>query len=440
MSRKKQPSELSARARRPEPEPLHPPTSGRVPVKIPNLHPKQNEVFRDPSRFKVVVTGRQFGKTHLGAVMCLAQALRGGDVWWVAPTFDLTDRGWKVILGLVAQIAENVEGVRSEGRPLMRVRFPSGGSIQARSADNPDSLRGATLDGLVFDEAAMAKPEAWPTLRPTLAIRRGWAMFISTPKGLNWFHDLYAAVPDRKGWKRWTIPSSESPFLPAEDIELARQEMSSLLFSQEYLAEFISTATGMFRGEWIQHYRTIFSGEDKIYVLGEETVADERCRKFHTVDLAWSLEEGADYTVISSWALTPHKHLLLLDMIRGHFEGPDIVPKLRQAYTKFGGVLIVERATRQMSIIQEAVRTGLPVREVKAEKDKVARALPATARMEQGRIWFPPATTAWFRDIEEELLAFPAGRHDDFVDTLAYAVLHGASGRPKIHVYQGDKP
>jgi predicted phage terminase large subunit-like protein len=159
---------------------------------------------------------------------------------------------------------------------------------------------------------------------------------------------------------------------------------------------------------------------------------------FHTVDLAWSLEEGADYTVISSWALTPQRHLLLLDMIRGHFEGPDIVPKLRQAYQRWNGVLAVEKATRQMSIIQEAVRTGLPVREVKADKDKIARALLATARMEQGRVWFPQATVPWFRDIEEEMLAFPAGRHDDFVDTLAYAVAEGSIGT-NIHVWRGNE-
>jgi predicted phage terminase large subunit-like protein len=130
--------------------------------------------------------------------------------------------------------------------------------------------------------------------------------------------------------------------------------------------------------------------------------------------------------------VTPKKHLLLLDCNRGHFEGPDIVPQLRRAYDTYGGHLVVERATRQMSIIQEAERTGLPIREVRADKDKVARALPATARMEQGRIWFPPASTPWFRDIEEELLAFPAGRHDDFVDCLAYAVLEVAGGSGDI--------
>lgn len=412
MPRKAQPSALAAA------KPIRPPA---LEVTLPPLHPRQREVFDDPSRFKVVVTGRQFGKTHLGAVICLAAALRGKSVWWVAPTFDLTERGWKVILQLCGQIP----GVRSEGRPVWRVTLPTGGTIQARSADNPDSLRGATLDGLVFDEAAQAKPEAWPILRPTLSVKQGWAMFISTPQGTNWFHDIYQEAEGRENWERWRFASVDSPYLDANEIEEARLSMSSLIFSQEYLAEFIAGGESQFRAEWVQHYRTTPTDDDRIFVLGNDAVVNlSDCSTFHTVDLAWSQSEDADFTVISSWAVTKKNHLILLDVMRGHFEGPDIVPRLKRAYDKWGGVLVVERATRQMSIIQEAVRSGLPIHEVRAEKDKIARSWPAQARMEQKTVWFPDRTTPWYPDIEEELLAFPVSRHDDFVDTLSYAALH----------------
>ncbi len=201
--------------------------------------------------------------------------------------------------------------------------------------------------------------------------------------------------------------------------------MSSLVFSQEYEADFVSYGSGMFQGEWLQHYRTTFAGDDRMFLLAEEVVSLASCQVFHTVDLAWSMDERADYTVISTWAITPKRHLLLLDMQRGHFEGPDIVPKLRLAWDRWGGTHIgVEKATRQMGIIQEAERTGLPVKDLKADKDKVARALPATARMERHTVWFPaPAEKPWVTEFEEELLAFPAGRHDDMVDTLSYACL-----------------
>jgi len=383
------------------------------------LHAGQLAIAEDPSRFKVVCCGRQWGKTLLGAALCVKEAAQGGHVWWVGPSFPVGELGMQVVNELCRQIP----GTKFEGRPVWRTTLPSGGTIQMRSADNPDSLRGATLDFVCFDEAATAKQEAWPTLRPTLSVRRGRALFISTPKGLNWFHELFEDAGELEGWARWQVPSVDNPYLPDDDVERARAEMSSLVFSQEYEADFVSYGSGMFHADWMRHYFTRVSGEDRAFVLGDEPVLEQTLRNFHTVDLAWSIAERADYTVISSWGVTPKRQLLLLDVVRGHFEGPDIVPRMRAAHERYGGHLVVEKATRQMSIIAEAERSGLPVRVVRAEKDKVARALPATARMERGQIWFPPASTPWFPEIEQELLAFPAGRHDDFVDTLSYAVL-----------------
>jgi predicted phage terminase large subunit-like protein len=393
------------------------------PVRLPSLHPLQNEIKEDDARFKVVVCGRQFGKTTLGVVMCLEEALLGGDVWWVAPTFPLADEGWRDIEKLIAQIP----GSRTEGRPIWRATLPGGGTIQVKSADNPDSLRGATLDGLVLDEAAIAKHETWPTLRPTLTIREGWAMFISTPHGTNWFYDLYEGVPKQEGWKRWTFPSVGSPFVSPEEVEKARRGgMSSLLFAQEFLAEFISYASGVFRADWFKHYRLDPTSEEPIYMLGDEAVLLSDCEVFHTVDLAFSKAEDADYTVVLSWAQTPKQHLILLDMQRDRYEGFDILPVLRRTYDRWGGVIVVERVQRGIQIIEEANRTGLVLKEVRAEKDKKIRAQLASARMESGRLWFPPASTPWFSEVEDEMLAFPEGKHDDIVDCVSYAVAHAA--------------
>lgn len=414
---------MAQRSPKHEPTPLHPR------YVLPPLHPRQREVYEDPSRFKVVVCGRQFGKTALGATLCVAAALRGQKVWWVAPTYKLAEHGWNALVGLTG----NIEGVRYQMRPVYKMTFPKmggrTGTIQVMSADDPDSLRGATLDGVVFDEAAMAKSDAWPFLRPALAVRKGWAVFLSTPKGAgDWFHDLFLDAENLAGWTRWQIPSRESPYISEPEIAEARETMASLVFSQEFEAQFVSYTAGMFRVEWMQNrYRTQWSGEERILVLGEHAVPLGDCTVFHTVDLAWSLDEHADYTVCSTWAVTNKRHLVLLDMVRGHFEGPQIVPVLQQAHEMWGGHFVVERAARQLGIIEDVHRSGLPVREVRADKDKVARALPATARMEQGRVWLPnERDAAWVRVATQELLEFPAGRHDDFVDTLSYAVAEAA--------------
>lgn len=394
----------------------------KIQVQLPPLHEQQQIIASSEARFKVVVCGRQFGKTALGAVMVVGGAAAGGDYGWVAPSFRVGELGWRMIV----RLAQQIPNVVVQERPVYRMTFPSGGTIQMWSSEHPDSLRGMTLDGVVFDEAALARPEAWPTLRPTLSVRRGWAMFISTPKGTNWFYKLYEDADRLKAWERWRIPSVANPYLSADDVEQARGEMSSLLFSQEYEAEFISYGSGLYRSEWLQHWAARWAGDERIFQLGENVVAEEDLTKFHTVDLAFSLAEGADFTVISTWGVTERQHILLLDVIRGRFEGPDIIKQMNRAYTTHGGYLVVERVTRSLSIIQEAERMGLPVKEVRADKDKVARAIPSSARMEQGRMWFPPTSTAWWREVEEEILVFPAGGHDDFVDTMAYAVLEAA--------------
>jgi predicted phage terminase large subunit-like protein len=381
-----------------------------------------------PARFKIVCCGRQWGKTVLGSILCIEEAIRGGDVWWVAPSFPIGELAWAIIEKLCVQIP----GTKFEHRPIYRITLPTGGTIQLRSADNPDSLRGATLSGAVMDEAAMAKSDAWTVLRPTLLRRRGWAVFISTPKGLNWYYDLFLEAERRKNWERWQFPSASNPFLSEEEIEQDRLEMHPLIFAQEYEAEFVQASGTMFKREWMVYY-TAHGGE---YVLGNPAVSPDvqrvpmsRCTRFATVDLAFSVEERADYTVIASWAVTPSNQLLLLDVIRGQLEAPSIIPAMQMAFTKHGlGYLAVERTTRQLGIIKDADRAGLPIKEVRADRNKLSRAMPAAARMERGQISFP-AGTPWMRDLEEEMLAFPAGRHDDFVDCLGYACAEIARGK-----------
>ncbi|MES2211016.1 MAG: phage terminase large subunit [Chloroflexota bacterium] len=400
-------------------------------IVLPPMHVGQLEVFNDPARFKVVCCGRQWGKTTLGAVECVDVAARGGSVWWVAPSFPVGELGWIVIEALCRQIP----GARFEGRPVWRVTLPTGGTIQLRSADNPDSLRGATLDHVVFDEAAMAKQGAWPVLRPTLAIRGGTATFISTPKGLNWFNDLFEDAERRSLWARWRFPSTSNPHLPDEEVEKAKAEMSSFIFAQEYLAEFVSASSGLFRAEWFKYWHTP-EGSPEIYAVGDNWVPKAKCRVFSTVDLAWSQDEDADFTVISTWAMTPERQLLLLDVTRGHYEAHQMGPILQGVYERHRpAYMVVERTTKQLAIVADLEATGLPIREVRPDKDKISRALPAVARMESGNVWFP-ARSDWMRDLEEEVLAFPLGRHDDFVDTLAYAVLQIA----KRSVYEDRGP
>jgi predicted phage terminase large subunit-like protein len=156
------------------------------------------------------------------------------------------------------------------------------------------------------------------------------------------------------------------------------------------------------------------------------------------VDLAASVKESADFTVISTWAVTPNSDLLLIDQERSRMEGPDIVPALRATYQRLGPQHIwVEKVGFQLAIIQDALRAGLPVRDLVPSKDKLARSMSAQARMAQGRVYFPKYAS-WLPALEDELLRFSGDPNDrdDQVDTLSYACIVLPQNEPQIWIWR----
>jgi phage FluMu gp28-like protein len=127
--------------------------------------------------------------------------------------------------------------------------LPGGGSVRIRSADNPDGLRGEGLDLAVLDECAFIDGDAWrEAVRPALSDRQGRALFISTPKGRNWFWDLYQrGVSGEEGWSSHQFPTSTNPYILPEEIEAAKRDLADLVFRQEFLAEFVDFEGTVFR-------------------------------------------------------------------------------------------------------------------------------------------------------------------------------------------------
>lgn len=211
-------------------------TLAPVRITLPPLHSGQADIEADPSRFKVLACGRRWGKTLYGVGKAFKAAGEGGRIWWVAPTYKLAQEGWRYLGRLVSQLPDEIVTVRESE---MSITFSSGGLIQVRSADNPWALRGAGLDGVVLDEAAFMDEKVWSeSLRPTLTDRQGWALFISTPNGHNWFWELWEFAHHGQGWRAWQKPTSTNPYIPRDELELARQQMGPAAFAQEYEASF----------------------------------------------------------------------------------------------------------------------------------------------------------------------------------------------------------
>ncbi|PZR80339.1 MAG: hypothetical protein DLM65_08500 [Candidatus Aeolococcus gillhamiae] len=224
----------------------------------------------------------------------------------------------------------------------------------------------------------------------------------------------------------------------ADMLARRREEMGTRLFSAEYQQEPVPAGGSIFRREWFRYYRPVADGA---FVLdGGVYVAGADCRRVMTCDLAVSTKTSADYTVLACWAVTKANQLLLLDLQRSRMEGPDIVPALRRMYESWHPATVgIESVAFQLSIVQEARRAGLPVRELKPDRDKVSRALTAAARMEGAGVFFR-AGAPYLGDLEAELLRFPAGRHDDMVDVLSYAIAEVTQRRRTLRCHTDDAP
>ena len=200
----------------------------------------QLEIAKDKSRFKVVVTGRRWGKSVLGREMILKKAKEKPKSlnWIVAPTREMNkDIHWNAL----KERCKNLNWkIRINETNLSITRLVNSSQIILKTADNPDRLRGRGLDFVVLDEFRDMEKNIWQEiLRPALSDKQGEALFISTPNGLDELHDLYLNGEQKiDGWKSWLYKTIDSPFVSFEEIENARRELDKVTFEQEYEASF----------------------------------------------------------------------------------------------------------------------------------------------------------------------------------------------------------
>lgn len=221
-------------------------------VYLPPLHANQQIVKDDPHRFKVLNAGRRFGKSLLAKFLLLDMAInQGKQVWWISPTYGNVFDHWQQTLTMVGSLPtyRNVQQkyLEFEYRGLK-------GSLSFKSGDRPDNLRGSGLDYIVIDEAAFVHPDVWEAVaRPALSDKRGGALIISTPNGVgDWFHRAFlrGLDPSFDDWTSFHFPTTANLAIPGiqEEVESARRDMLELRFRQEYLAEFVDAAGGVFYG------------------------------------------------------------------------------------------------------------------------------------------------------------------------------------------------
>jgi len=205
-----------------------------------NLRWAQGEVFNSEKRFRVLVAGRRFGKSYLSCIELLRGAIDkpGETFFYCAPTYRMAkDIAWKALKKLVPKV-----WIESKNETDLRLDLINGSSIELKGTENAMALRGRSLSGVVLDEAAFMGSEVWfEVIRPALADKQGWALFISTPDGTaSWFYDLwcYTASDPTGEWERWCYTTIEGGNVPKEEVEAARAQLDERTFRQEFEASF----------------------------------------------------------------------------------------------------------------------------------------------------------------------------------------------------------
>lgn len=358
--------------------------------------------------------GRRFGKSKLGVNRLLQPALDGGPVGWFSPTHKMLTEVWREVREAVLPVT-----VRANVQEH-RIELLGGGVVDMWSLDAFNSVRGRKYRRVVLDEAAMVGglEEAWnAAIRPTLTDFRGDGWFLSTPKGQNFFWQLFLRGQDplQPDYASWQMPTTANPIIDPREVEAARLALPERVFLQEYLAEFLEESGGVFRRvrEAIDVGRRENEGAQKgfAYVLG--------------VDLA----RVEDFTVLS--VLDRHRRQVYHERFNQISWERQIATVVRVSEA-YGRAPVLLDSTGVGDPIFEALRKhGIPVSGyhfTNQSKEALIDALALALENGEVRLMDVPEQTAELSAYQYELtpsrnvrMNAPEGMHDDCVIALALA-------------------
>lgn len=221
---------------------------------IPYTPRDQFESYHDRTeRWAKIVAHRRFGKT-VGCINDkIKQALTNQRQYpppryaYVAPTYtQAKDIAW----GYLKHYSSPIPGIKTSESELW-IEYPNGARIRLYGADNYDRMRGLYHDGVTIDEPAQMDPRAWPeVIRPTLSDYNGWATFIGTPQGRDWFYkiDLDESGQPAEGFFRLTLKASDTGIIPAEELQSLKSGLTEEQYAQEFECSFEAAIVGAYYG------------------------------------------------------------------------------------------------------------------------------------------------------------------------------------------------
>lgn len=384
------------------------------------LLPWQKQVYSDSTRFKVIVAGRRCGKSRLSAVALLVEGLKcpqGSAVMYVAPT---QGQARQIIWDLLMDLGREV--IASSHVNNMDITLINGAKIYVRGSDRPDTLRGVSLTFLVLDEVADIKAETWEkVLRAALSDKKGKALFIGTPKGRNWFYDMYNLGLDGtdEDWKSWHFTTKDNPLIDPKEIEGARKTLSSFAFKQEYEASFDNAGTDLFKDKWIKYGEEPTGG---VYYVAIDLAG------FENANYSEQRKKKLDRSAIAVVKVTDDGTWFVKKIEYGRWDIKESAQRILKNIKEFQPVGVgMERGTIRNAVLpylSDLMRANGVYAHVqdlthggKKKAERVVWALQG--RFEHGKIILNEDED--WDEFVDELLMFPTPQvHDDLIDALSY--------------------
>lgn len=385
------------------------------------LLPWQQDVFADPTRFKIVAAGRRTGKSRLAAWMLIINALQTdrGHVFYVAPTQgQARDIMWSTLLELGHSV------IKSSHINNLQLTLINGTTISLKGADRPETMRGVSLKFLVMDEYADMKPSVWEQiLRPALADQKGHAMFIGTPMGRNHFYDLYqyGAMGDDPTYKAWHFTSYDNPLLDPEEIDVAKKSMSSYAFRQEFLASFEAVGSELFKEDWVKFDEE--EPETGDYYIAVDLAGFEDVKAIST-----GKSSRLDSTSIAIVKVN-EEGWWVAEIVHGRWDLNTTAEMIFDAVAEYEPVAVgIEKGIAKQAVmsplmdLQKRKQKFFRIEELthgnKKKTDRIVWALQG--RFENGYITLN-VDSDWNNEFMDQLFQFPNPLvHDDLIDSLAY--------------------
>jgi len=363
-----------------------------------NPHPAQKQVLDCDSRFIVMMAGRRFGKSLISQTISIDTAVNKKRVAYITPTYQLGKIFFKEIVDLLPL------EIYSKNESDLVINFITGGSIRFFTGERLDNLRGLKFHLAVIDEASFIPnlEDGWlNSIRPTLTDYKGKAIFLSTPRGKNYFYSLYSKA--EPNWQSFKFTTYDNPYIDPQEIDDARKQLPDVVFEQEYMANPAENAANPFGTQFIRNCITPVSTMP-VVAFG--------------IDLAKSV----DWTVIIG--LDENGNVAYFDRFQMDWHNTkETIRRLPIA------PILADSTGVGDPILEDLKREGINIEGLKFTSQSKQQLMEGLAQaIQQGKISYPEGVIVDELDIFEYQFtangvrySAPSGFHDDCVMALALA-------------------